>query len=118
MGEQEKPSVVSVDSILGWLKKSVENKEPIPPSTWLDAAQKLVVLLEDVDSALILKEMEFNRRIHDSIAAGGTTAAATAEAKASQAYQDLLVLKAKKERVIETIRISKKRTEVPNWDTL
>ncbi len=39
--------IVSTDGIINWLKEKVEKHVPIPPGVWLDAAQKLNVLLGD-----------------------------------------------------------------------
>lgn len=43
---------VTVDTILDFLKEAVESKAPIAPSTWIDAAMKLNVLLGDENDKL------------------------------------------------------------------
>ena len=78
--------LVSIDTILEWLRKSVEEKQPIPPSTFLDAAAKLIVLLADLDDDLIKAKFEAER------------------------------LQRKRDRIVEFIRISKKRVDLKEWE--
>src|SRR5436853_544702 len=43
---------VTIDTILDYLQNAVENKTPIPPAVWIDAASKLNVLLGDESDRL------------------------------------------------------------------
>jgi len=38
---------INADTILNWLKEKIEDKEPIPPTTFVDAASKLNMFLPD-----------------------------------------------------------------------
>lgn len=42
-----KQELVTTDSIINYLQGKVENKEPLHASVWLDAAQKLNILIGD-----------------------------------------------------------------------
>lgn len=82
----ENEDLVSIDSIIAWMKKSVEEKQPIAPSTWLDAAAKLNVLMGDLDDEIM---------------------------QAKFAYE---TLQRKRDRIVELGRIAKKRTELKDWE--
>lgn len=107
---------VTLDTILNWFEKSVEEKTPVPPSVWLDGASKLNALLGNLDDDLAGLEMDYRAVKVCFLEEGKSAAESEARAKASEAYRAYLKTKAKRERVIEFIRLAKKRTEVPGWD--
>lgn len=110
MGSEQEKSV-SLDVVLSWFKEAVENKQPIPPSAFLDAATKLTVLLEDLDDELVTAEMEVNRAVRDFMLEDESAASAKIMAKGLPCYEQLLRLQAKRERVQAFCQLAKKRVE-------
>jgi len=113
---EEFQKLVSLDSILAWYREKIESKQPIPPSIWLDGAAKLEVLVEELDEDLVEAKMAVNEEKASLVREGNSVAAADALVEATPAFRTYLTLKAKKERVVEFIRLAKKRTELSTWD--
>ena len=86
INKMETDDLITIDSIIAWMKRSVEEKKPIAPSTWLDAAAKLNVLMGDLDDEIM---------------------------QAKFAYESL---QRKRDRIVELGRIAKKRTELREWE--
>ena len=86
MAETIDENLVTIDTIISWFKKSVEEKIPISPARYLDASSKLMILLSDLDDELLKAKFEYER------------------------------LERKRTRIMEFIRISKKRTELREWE--
>lgn len=103
-------NLVTVDSILGAFNEWVTNKKVIDPHLWLDAAQKLNVLLENEHDKLfeIQQFLAVHRKI--LIEQGSTVAKAKLMIEATDEYRNYCKQKAKIERIIEFIRISKQRS--------
>lgn len=59
--EEAPKELVTVNTIIGYLKDAVENKIVVRPSVWIDAAQKLVILMGDETDLLF----EMQRKIAD-----------------------------------------------------
>lgn len=108
--------LVTIDSITGFLRGKIETKDPISPSLWLDAAQKINVLLQDLDEAVVEAEIAKNVLQSTYMEDGDSAAKSKVKTEASEPYRAYLLLKAKRERAIEFIRIAKKRVEVQHWD--
>ncbi len=105
---------VTIENILLWFKTAIENKEPIDPITWLDSAQKLVVLLEDVDNELDSMEATFAEEKRKQVLKGKSVAMAeTLKYDNRDYYEHYLRLKSLKERVKEHIRLAKARQQHP-----
>ena len=108
--------LVSIDGILGWMKSTVENKIPISPGLYLDAASKLLILLSDLDDDLIDARMQVACARTSLLEQGKPVGAAKMLSEATEAYGTFLRLQAKRDRVSEMIRVAKLRTQLGNWD--
>lgn len=108
--------LVTITSIENWFRENVEQRIPIAPSKYLDAAQKIVVLLSNLDDDLTTAEMAVNRRVAAYMESGDSAAGAKLKVKALPEYENYLRMNAQKERAIEFIRICKKKVEIQQWD--
>jgi hypothetical protein len=106
---------VTLDGIIGYLKKAIENREPLPPATFLDAATKLEILLQDLDEELIAARMNVAEKRAAFLLEGKTVALARTLVEADPMYKVYLTLNAKRERINEFVRIMKKRVEIKDW---
>lgn len=109
---------VTLDGILAWFRQAVEDKQPISPEVWLDGAQKLNILQEDLDDAIVVAEMFIAQKKSESIAEGASVSVADRMADASPESAHLRLLLAKKKRVEEHIRIAKKRAEIRTFGSI
>lgn len=109
--------LVTIDGILGWFHDQVEKKQPISPATWIEGCQKVNALLGNLDQDLVGAEMAY-RRLRSKLVSDEDTSSAKAEtiAKASDEYQNYLLLKAKKKQIESFIQIAKKSVELKHWD--
>lgn len=98
---------VTVDTILDNLQAWVENRQPVAAAEWLDAAQKLIVLVGDVQEDLFMLEQQLANERLRHIENGDSVAKAKAKIEATAFYSDSRRLIAKIDRVKELIRISK-----------
>lgn len=106
----------TLDGIVLELQRRVLNGEPIAPSQYLDAAVNINLLSLDLDVELVNAEMSVNLLRDREIQAGKTAAAAKALMMATEEYRNYLILKAKRERITELVRLAKKRVELSRWD--
>lgn len=99
--------LVTVDTITGWIKEQVENKQPINPSLWVEASMKLNVLLGDEQNKLfdIQQQVADLRKLR--IESGDTVSKAKVYIEATNEYKDMCKQRAKIERAVEMIRIAK-----------
>lgn len=107
---------MTIDSLIGELKRRIEGNMPISPGEWLDSASQLNVLLMSLEDDLIKAEMVVNVSMATLMTGGATAAHAKTMTKAMDEYKHYLELKAKKEHVIEFVRLAKKRVELARWD--
>lgn len=101
--------LVTVDLILNWLKDNVEHKRMIDAHTWVDACQKLNVLLSDEHDKLYdlqQKVAQEKVRLLDSIPKPAVNEAKL-RVEATELYKAMKLQEAKIKRVEEAIRISK-----------
>ena len=105
---------VTTDTILEWLKEQVESKQPISPHTFLDAAMKLNLLLQDESSKLYVAEQECAKMRAELVEGGKTSASAKIVVEASNEYRFAREQKAKIERIIEMVRLSKIQARIAN----
>lgn len=98
---------ITVDLILDTLQEWVEHKQIIGPSLWLDAAQKLTVLVGDVQDELFLTEQKIAQKKLDFIETGDSVAKAKVRIEGLDEFVKARQLEAKMDRVMELIRISK-----------
>lgn len=98
---------VTIDSILNWLTDAVEHKVPVGPHTWVDAAQKLTVLLGDEHDKLFEAQSIVARQRLIHIEAGDSVALARTKVEADIPYKEMQKQKAKIGRIEEMVRIAK-----------
>lgn len=102
----------TVDSILLALQRISEAKIPVDPHKYLEAAEKLNSLVQSVQEELFEKEQIVARMRRDLLVEGKTASYAKMIVEASEEYREVRVLKAKIERVVETIRLAKQHAKL------
>lgn len=107
---------MTIETILDWIKDKIDQAVPVSPHDWLDSAARLNVLMLDLEDELVAAEMEINTAVSKKLESGMAHNAARSLVKGTEAYGHFLKLKAKKERVVEFVRLAKKRTELAHWD--
>lgn len=99
---------ITTDTILDTMKEWVETKTPVAPSTWVDAALKIAVLMSDETDRLYDLESEVAqmkaREMEDKTAAHADTIV-----RASEEYKEYRKQQARVKRIEEFIRIAKKQ---------
>jgi hypothetical protein len=105
----------TIEEILEGARSSVEKNQPVSPTQWLDAAQRLNALIQNLDERLVEVEMIYRRLRAGFIEDGKSATESETRAKSSDAYGELLKLKAKKDQVDSFIQIAKKRCEIRNF---
>lgn len=98
---------VTVDTIVDYLKDCVEHKIPVDAHTWVDAAQKLTVLLGDEHDKLFDLESVIAQNKMANIEEGDTVAKAQAKVETTAAYNIMRKQKARIGRIEEMVRIAK-----------
>lgn len=104
--------LVTTDKIIDYLQTKVENKEPIHASVWLDAAQKLNILIGDEHDKLYdLQQKVANLKVkfYEDVKEGEKPNVSKAKmyVEASEEYKELHKQKAKIGSIEEFIRIAK-----------
>lgn len=99
--------VVTTDTIIDFLQVKVEQKEPISPSVWLDAAQKLNVLTGDETDKLYDMQQKVAIKKVSYIEAGKSVSEAKSLIEATDEHKEMMKQKAKVSRIEEFIRIAK-----------
>lgn len=99
--------LVTTDLILATLREWVEDKKPIPPHLWIDAAAKLNILKGDETAALFDMQQKVALRKVALIENGDSVSKAKAKTDASDEYKAFKIQEAKIEMIEEMIRISK-----------
>lgn len=107
---------VTIDSLTEWLTNAVRDRLPISTGDWLDHASRINALLPTLTDELREASMVLNRMKAELVEAGKSAAIAKILCEASPAYERKLKLDAKFDRAVETIRLAKKRVEVPAWE--
>lgn len=98
---------VTVDTILAWIKESVENRHPIDPATWVEISLKLNALKEGETSKLYLIRQKLAVQRAALIAQGKTAAASKVEIEATDDYRLSKEQESKIDRIEETVRLAK-----------
>jgi hypothetical protein len=106
--------LVTTSLILNWLKEQVENKRPISPELYLDAAMKLNLLKSDDNDRLIELEHVLAMTRAEHVREGGTSAAAKINLEADPLFMEVQKLKSKLKQVEEAIRIAKLSARIKN----
>lgn len=99
--------LVSIETILEWLEKSAQAKEPINPSLYIDACTRLNILVGDEDDKLAELQQKIAQFKVNLLEKGETSASAKIKSEATDDYMQMCKLKAKIERITEAIKISK-----------
>lgn len=106
---------VTIAGISRWIEEQVKNRNPIGMHIFLDAAQKIVALMQNFNEELIEAEIAY-RKVRSDLAEGGMTAAAAEQkAKTSEEYHLFLSKKYKKDRINDLIQLIKKKASVTEW---
>jgi hypothetical protein len=105
---------VTTDTILDYLKDCVEHKVPVDAHVWLDAAQKLTMLLEDEHDKLFQFEQSVATMKATLLTQGDSVAAAKVKIEASDEYLDARRQKARIDRIIAMTRIAKIQARMKN----
>lgn len=98
---------VTTNLILDTLKGWVEGKYPIDAHTWVNAAQKLNILIGDEHDRLFDLQQNVAQMKVRYLSEGDTSAAAKSKVEATDAYKEMLRQKAKIEQIEEMIRLAK-----------
>src|SRR3990167_9124677 len=101
-------TIITVDTILDWLQTQVEEKRPVDAHTWLDALQKITVLLgEEHDILFDLQQKVAQAKVDvlDKLKMSNTEAKTRTEA--TDLFKDMQRQKAKIGRIEEMVRIGK-----------
>ena len=108
---------VTTTRILDSMKEWVENKVPIPPSKWIEAAGKLNVFMGDESEIYYTLESELaNRRKELLERSDMSVAKAKAIVEASPEYKAYRIQGAKIKQIEEFIRISKKMATITDGE--
>jgi phosphoglycerate-specific signal transduction histidine kinase len=100
--------LVTVDVIINYIKDNVENKVPLSPSVFVDAAAKLNVLLSDEHAILYKLQREVAQEKVNLIQEEHVTGTeAKMRVEAMPLYEEMMNQKAKISRIEEFIRIAK-----------
>lgn len=103
---------VTIDTILDWFKKSVQEHQPISANGWITSSLKLNILTEELDDTIAEFEGEMVRLESELIGEGKTAAAAKQIARGKVDYTGYLKAKGKRKRIEEMIRLSKKQAQL------
>lgn len=99
--------IVTTDTIIDWLKDAVEHKRIVDAHTWIDAAQKLTVLLGDEHDMLFNLEQKVAQQRVKLITDGFPVSKAKAFLEETDIYRATRTQKARISRIEEMIRVAK-----------
>jgi hypothetical protein len=99
----------TTDSILTTLKEMVEERKPMHPSWWLEAAQDLNLLMEADQDKLFTLEQELAVMRSSLVIQGESVASAKIQVEANPKYLQKRKLEAKIKRIQEMVMIAKKQ---------
>jgi hypothetical protein len=102
---------VTVDTILAYLQRAIEEKLPLAPSVWIDGANKLNVLLGDAHDLLCEQEQEVAILKLGYLAEDPkhNVSAAKSRVQITEIYKDTRKQELKVKRIEEFIRLAKLR---------
>ena len=106
---------INCDTILNTLQTLVETKQVLDASRWVDAAQSLNMLLgEEHDKLFELQQKVAQEKVARIEETNVSVAQAKLQVESLDIYREMCQQKAKIERVIEFIRISKIQARLKN----
>lgn len=106
--------LVTIDKIIDWLTEQVEQKLPIDPHLWLEASQKMNVLLQGEQENLFTIEQEVSLLRKTLLEEGKTVAYAKVMVESTNEFKQMKIQKAKIDRCLEMIRIAKLQARLSN----
>ena len=98
---------ITADSVIEWLSSQVAEKHVIGPHVWMDAAQKLTVLIGDEHDKLFDLQQQVAQMKVKLMDDGATAAKAKIYVEASDTYKQMCKQRAKIEGVEEMICVTK-----------
>lgn len=99
---------MTIDTILSWLRESVEQKRIIDAHTWVDAAQKLNILIgEEHDKLFILQQQIAQKKVALLSEPGSSVARVKLISEGWDEYRHMRSQEAKIGLIEEAIRIAK-----------
>lgn len=99
--------MVNADIIINWLTEQVVNKQPVSPSVWVESAVKLNMLIGDEQAKLFQLGQNVANMKKLLLESNESVSRAKTLVEASDEYRQYCTQKAKIERAIELIRLSK-----------
>ena len=102
--QQEK---ITIDTIINYLTEQVENKQPVDAHTWVDAAQKLNMLLGNEHEKLFDLQQKISLMRVALLEIGDTPTRAKMKVESTDEYKQMQIQRAFILRIEEMIRISK-----------
>ena len=102
----------TVDSILEWFEEAVAERQVVTPSQWVDAGLLLNALMGEEHAKLAELEHQVSVIQLQHLGEGKSAAYAKVAVKATDSYRDFTIQKMKCERVVEFIRLAKKRAQM------
>lgn len=106
---------MNIDDIIEEMRGRVLNDVPVSPASWIDSALRLNALATaDIDKYIAGYEACMIEKEADLIESGESAAKAKILKTKAIDYESYLLMKAKAERVVEYIRLAKKRAIVPD----
>ncbi len=99
--------LVTIDKIIDWLTDQVEKKQPIDSHTWLEASQKMNVLLQEEQEKLFGLEQEVSLLRKVLLEEGKTVSYAKVMIESTNEFKQMKIQKAKIDRCLEMVRIAK-----------
>lgn len=106
--------MVTIDTIIETMQEWVENKIPISPHLWVDAAAKMNILLGEEHDKLFDLESRLAQMRAAHIEEGKNGVAMKALVEATPEYNEMRKQKAKISRIEEFIRIAKVTARMKN----
>lgn len=105
---------ITIATILNQFTEWIESKTPISPEVWIDGAFKLNVLLEGLDEQIVEMETKMSEAEMELIQDDNPISKANILKRGAINYKEYLSAISRKNRIIEFIRLAKKRQVIPN----
>lgn len=99
--------LITVDSILDWLKACIEQKMPVDAHQWVEAALRLNVLVVDEHDMLFTMQQAVSKKRVELLEGGKNATQAKMIVEASDEYRLTQSQKARIGRIEELVRIAK-----------
>ncbi len=102
----------TIDSILEWFEDAARERQVVTPTQYVDAGLRLLSLLGEEQAKLAELEHVCNKVMAAHLEEGKTAAYAKAIMKALPEHREMVLQKAKCDRVVEFVRLAKKRASM------